>query len=198
METRNIEKLLTDLKNLPKQNAPEDFEEKLLLRISNYERQKSSGESQISRLIRMYFNPVYVPALTIVIVAIVIVYTLDRNQLNHKNHETVVDKAIPIIQETATINNEPQKISIPKKKDFVVKRSKEKLNLGPGISLDEPEFTSNPSSKSQPAFVGFPFPDEPVVIRIPPPEILFRNELESMGINRNNHDSIKLTKTRRR
>lgn len=199
MGTKDIEKLLTDLKNLPKQNAPEDLEERLLQRISEYERKLASGESKFKSFIRIYLNPVYVPALTIVISAALILYTLDKNKLNKQSQDLTIEKAIPVVQEeTQDDKVEPQKISVPKKRDFVIKRDKTKLNLGPGINLDEPEYSYNPSETKQPAFIDFPFPEEPVTIRIPPPEIIFRKELEQVGIPFENKDSIRFINNRRR
>lgn len=195
MGTRNIEKLLTDLKNLPKQNAPEDFEAKLLQRISSYENARSSGEKSFNNYFRLFYNPVYVPAFTIIIVALVIVYTIQRNKLDIHS-QVSIEKAIPIVQEAQSEVKEPQKISVPKKKDYVVKRTKMKLDLGPGINLDETEYSLNPGATNN-QFINFPFPDEPVTIRIPPPEVIFRQELERTRIPNPNKDSIKLTNGRR-
>lgn len=196
MGTKDIEKLLTDLKNLPKQSAPEDFEIRLFQRISDYEKRKSSGEAPLRNFIRSYFNPIYAPAFTIIVVAFMIVYSLDRNKLNIQP-QTPLEKATPVVQETQAQAMEPQKISVPQKKDFVVKRYRAKLNLGPGVSLDEPEY-SYKSNEAKHQFVDFPFPNEPVTIRIPPPEVIFRQEFERLGIPNGNKDSIRLTNTRKR
>ncbi len=196
MGTKDIEKLLTDLKNLPKQNAPEDLEVKLLQRISNYENRKSSGESSLKYFIKAYFNPIYVPAFTIILVAVMIVYTLDRNKANIQP-QIILEKATPVVQELQTQASEPQKISVPKKREYVVKRDKMKLNLGPGVSLDEPDY-SYKAERTKQTFIDFPFPDEPVTIRIPPPEVIFRQEFERIGIPNGNKDSIRLTNSRKR
>jgi len=198
MGTKDIEKLLTDLKNLPKQNAPEDFEQKLLMRINLYESQKSSGELSFRRFVLNYFNPIYVPAFTIVLVAVLIVYTLNRNQIKVNSIEASVEKAIPIVQEEQPITkNEPQKISVPKKRDYVVRRDRMKLNLGPGVNLDERNNYRDVETTT-PALVNFPFTDEPVTIRIPPPEVIFKNELERLNNFNNHKDSIRLINSRRR
>lgn len=198
METRDLEKLLTDLKNLPKQNAPEDFEIKLFQRISLFENKKSSGEVLLKRFIGLFYNPIYVPAFTIILVAIVIVFTLNRNQTIIKYEIIEIEKATPVLQETQTQTVQPQKISVPKKKDFVVKRDKIKLNLGPGVSLDESDYSLNPTESEKSSFISFPFPKEPVTIRIPPPEVIFKREFERIGIVNENKDSIKLTNHRRK
>lgn len=196
METRNIEKLLTDLKNLPKQNAPEDFEDKLLQRISNYEMKQSSGELSFKNFFKVIYNPIYLPAFTIVIVALMIVYTIEKNKLNLQS-QISLEKAVPVVQENSTQVLEPQKISVPKKREYVLKRDKIKLNLGPGISLDEEEYSYNPAQSKQ-EIVDFPFPNEPVTIRIPPPEIIFRKEFDRLEMPNQNKDSIRLTNNRRR
>lgn len=198
MGTRDIEKLLTDLKNLPKQKAPEDLEEKLLQRIQNFERSLASGERPFKRWFSEYFNPIYVPAFTIVIVAFSIIFTITQNDDDFKNEITTIEKAIPVVQEQVTQVNEPQKISVPKKKEFVVKRDKPRLNLGPGVSLDEKEYSYSPNDNKQPSLVDFPYPNEPITIRIPPPELIFKEELERMGIQVGNRDSIRLINNRRR
>ncbi len=198
METKNLEKLLIDLKNLPKQNAPEDFELKLLQRISLFESKKSSGESFLKRFVDLYYNPIYVPALTIVLVAIVIVFTIDRNQSISKTKINAIEKATPIVQEIESQSSQPQKISVPKRRDFVVKRDKIKLNLGPGVSLDENDYSLNPSESEKSSFISFPFPKEPVTIRIPPPEAIFNREFERIGIANENKDSIRLINNRRK
>lgn len=195
MGTRNIEKLLTDLKNLPKQSAPEDFEAKLLQRISSYENARSSGERLFNNYFRLFYNPIYVPAFTIIIVALVIVYTIQRNKIDIQS-QVSIEKATPIVQEFPSEVKEPQKISVPKKKDYVIKRAKMKLDLGPGINLDETEYSLNPGANNN-QFVNFPFPNEPVTIRIPPPEVIFRQELQRERITNQNKDSIRLTNGRR-
>lgn len=198
MGTRDIEKLLTDLKNLPKQKAPEDLEEKLLQRIQNFERSLSSGERPLKRIFRSYFNPIYVPAFTILLVALSIVLTITRNDEYFKNEVATIEKATPVVQEQITQVTEPQKISVPKKKEFVVKRDKPRLNLGPGVSLDEKEYSFHPNESKQSSLIDFPYPNEPITIRIPPPELIFKEEFERMGIQVGNKDSIRLTNNRRR
>lgn len=198
MGTKDIEKLLTDLKNLPKQNAPEDFEQKLLMRINLYESQKSSGEMSFRRIIVNYFSPIYVPAFTIVLVAVLIVYTLNRNQFKINSIETPIEKAIPVVQDEQSVaKNEPQKISVPKKRNYVVKRDRLKLNLGPGVNLDE-RMNYEDIESTTPSLVSFPITDEPVTIRIPPPEVIFKNELERLNNFNNYKDSIRLINSRRR
>ncbi|MCR4417498.1 MAG: hypothetical protein NUV92_07115 [Ignavibacteria bacterium] len=199
MGTNNIEKLLTDLKNLPKQCAPEGFEQKLLERIHKYENSKTSGESIFRRFIITYYNPIYVPALTIILVAVLIVYTVSNNQIKINSVESSIEKAIPVIQETQQITKtEPQKISVPKKRDYVVKRDKINLNLGPGINLDERDYSSENENPTSPTFVNFPFPDEPITIRIPPPEVIFKNEMERLNNFNHNKDSIRMINSRRK
>jgi len=198
MGTKDIEKLLTDLKNLPKQNAPEDFEQKLLMRINLYESQKSSGEMSFRRIFVNYFSPIYVPAFTIVLVAVLIVYTLNRNQFKINSIETPIEKAIPVVQDEQSVaKNEPQKISVPKKRNYVVKRDRLKLNLGPGVNLDE-RMNYEDIESTTPSLVSFPITDEPVTIRIPPPEVIFKNELERLNNFNNYKDSIRLINSRRR
>lgn len=198
MGTRDIEKLLTDLKNLPKQKAPADLEEKLLQRIQNFERSLSSGERPLKQIFRAYFNPIYVPAFTILIVALSIVLTITRNDEDFKNEVATIEKATPVVQEQITQVTEPQKISVPKKKEFVVKRDKPRLNLGPGVSLDEKEYSFYPNESKRSSLIDFPYPNEPITIRIPPPELIFKEEFERMGIQVGNKDSIRLTNNRRR
>lgn len=198
MGTKDIEKLLTDLKNLPKQNAPEDFEQKLLMRINLYESQKSSGEMSFRRIFVNYFSPIYVPAFTIVLVAVLIVYTLNRNQFKINSIETPIEKAIPVVQDEQSVaKDEPQKISVPKKRNYVVKRDRLKLNLGPGVNLDE-RMNYEDIESTTPSLVSFPITDEPVTIRIPPPEVIFKNELERLNNFNNYKDSIRLINSRRR
>ncbi|MCX7612392.1 MAG: hypothetical protein N2043_12480 [Ignavibacterium sp.] len=198
MGTRDFEKLLTDLKNLPKQNAPEDFEEKLFRRINDYEMSRASGEKSIRKFFVPFLNPIYAPAFVLIIVGILIAYTVNQNNPEVQTQNTTVEKATPVIQEQITQITEPQKISVPKKKEFVVKRDRAKLNLGPGINLDEETFSFNPNQTKQTSFIEFPYPNEPITIRIPPPEVLFKNELEKMDIPFGNKDSIRLTNSRRR
>jgi hypothetical protein len=199
MGTNNIEKLLTDLKNLPKQNAPEDFEQKLLERINLYERRKSSGESIFRRFILNYYNPIYVPAFVIVLLAVLIVYSVNQNQVKFNSIEASIEKAIPIVQENQSVSkNEPQKITVPKKRDFVVKRDRVKLNLGPGLSLDERDYANESGKSNQPSLVTFPIINEPITIRIPPPEEIFNNEIEKLNNFNNNRDSLNKFNLRRR
>lgn len=198
MGTRNIEKLLTDLKNLPKENAPKDFEEKLFQRIYNYEKSFSSGEIKAHRKVTVYLNPIFVPAFTIVLVAILIGYTVTQNDTITKADYSSIEKATPVVQEQEPQVNEPQKISVPKRKDFVVKRDKIKLNLGPGVSLDEQDYSFNPAETNKSLFIDFPSTNEPITIRIPPPEVIFREEFERIGIPTNNRDSIRLINNRRK
>jgi len=198
MGQKNIEKLLTDLKNLPKQNAPEDLEKKLLEKINLYEKRKSSGVSFLKRFIISYYDPIYAPAITIVLAAFAIVYTVNQNQIKVDSAEASIEKAVPVIQETQlTTQNEPQKISVPKKRDYVVKRDRIKLNLGPGVSLDEREIYEN-EKPSSPTLINFPFTNEPVTIRIPPPEVIFKNELERLDNFNNYKDSIRMVNSRKR
>lgn len=199
MGTNNIERLLTDLKNLPKQNAPEDFEQKLLQRIKFYEERKSSGETFLRRFVINYYNPIYVPAFTIVLVVILIVYTINQNQIKVNAIETSIEKAIPIVQENQLIHkSEPQKISVPKKRDFVVKRDRVKLNLGPGVSLDEKDHSYENGKSGPPSLVNFPIVNEPITIRIPPPEEIFNNEIERLNNFIDHRDSINKVSTKRR
>jgi len=199
MGQKNIEKLLTDLKNLPKQNAPEDLEKKLLEKINLYEKRKSSGVSFLKRFIISYYDPIYAPAITIVLAAFAIVYTVNQNQIKVDSAEASIEKAVPVIQETQlTTQNEPQKISVPKKRDYVVKRDKIRLNLGTGVSLDERDISYENEKSTPPALVNFPFTDEPITIRIPPPEVIFKNELEKLNNFSNNKDSIRMINSRRR
>ncbi len=198
MGTRDIEKLLTDLKNLPKENAPKDFEEKLLQKIYNYERSFSSGEIKAHKKVRVYLSPIFVPAFTIVLVAVLIAYTVSQNDTITQVDYSSIEKATPVVHEQPTQMNEPQKISVPKRKDFVVKRDRVKLNFGPGVSLDEQDYSYNPTETNQPSFINFPSPNEPITIRIPPPEVIFREEFERIGIPTNNRDSIRLINNRRK
>jgi hypothetical protein len=72
-----------------------------------------------------------------------------------------------------------------------------KLNLGPGVNLDERNNYRDVETTT-PALVNFPFTDEPVTIRIPPPEVIFKNELERLNNFNNHKDSIRLINSRRR
>lgn len=198
MGNNNIEKLLQDLKNLPKQSAPEDFEIKLSERISFYEERKSSGEKLTLRMIR--FNPIYATAFTMIIVIALIVYSVQNNRIEPVQKAEVVEKAIPEIQVQPQIEQvEPQKINVPVKKDFVVKRSKLPLNLGPGVSLDEPEFSNENQPTRRSTFVGYSLDEEAITIRIPPPDVLFNEEIENFKtFQREYKDSIRLTKTKKK
>ncbi len=199
MGTNNIERLLTDLKNLPKQNAPEDFEQKLLQRINLFEARKSSGESIFRRFIINYYNPIYVPTFTLVLVGVLIFYALNQNQVQVNSTEASIEKAIPIIQENQLVfKNEPQKITVPKKQDFVVKRDRVKLNLGPGISLDEKDYSYENGKSGPPSLVNFPSVNEPITIRIPPPEEIFKNEIDRLNNFNNHRDSINKVNFRRK
>lgn len=196
MGSNNIDKLLRDLKNLPKQNAPENFEEILYNKIYYYENKLTSGESFSKRQFRIQYNPIFVPAFTIILVTVLIIYTIDKNENIILPMEEAVERAIPVIQETQVLPKlEPQKISVPKKRDFVVKRDRSKLNLGPGVSLDEREFSFTSEETDPPSFIDFPFPNEPITIRIPPPDVIFRSELEKLN---NNKDSIRFINSRKR
>lgn len=198
MGNNNIEKLLQDLKNLPKQFAPEDFEYKLLERISLYENRKSSGVRFTPGMIR--FNPIYATAFTMIIVIVLIVYSVQNNRIETVQKVQMVEKAVPEVQSQDRVDQvQPQKINVPAKKDFVVRRSKLPLNLGPGVSLDEPELSNQNQPSRRSTFIGYPLDEEAITIRIPPPNVLFNQEIENFNIFQKEYkDSIRLTKTKKK
>ncbi len=198
MGNNNIEKLIQDLKNLPKQFAPEDFESKLMERISLYENRKSSGVRFTPGMIR--FKPIYATAFTMIIVIALIVYSVQNNRIETVQRVQVVEKAVPEVQiQDQADQVQPQKINVPVKKDFVVKRTKLPLNLGPGVSLDKPEFSNENQPARRSIFVGYPLDEEAITIRIPPPDVLFNKEIENFKtFQREYKDSIRLTKTKKK
>ncbi len=199
MEKRNIEKLIADLKTLPRVSAPENLEEVLIKRIVEFENKKVRRDFVFRKYRQYVFNPIFVPALSIILVAFLIVITIKNNQTNTKNLETNIEKAIPIVQESQeVIKSEPQRISIPKRKDYVVKRYKPQFELGPGTSLDEPDYSSDSKNITKPSFVGFPLNDEAITIRIPPPEVIFKEEFEKIGVINRAKDSVKPINSRNR
>lgn len=202
MGTNNIEKLLTDLKNLPKQKAPENFEQKLFERIKNFEIEKSRGEFFIlySKWRKM-FNPILAPALTIVIVLGLIYYVVDNNEIYSEKVIQQIEKAEPKVSTSTNLltqKNTTDKIITKRKKNLVVSRGQLPLQLGPGVSLDETDDFESTISINFEDLMNHSFKEKAVQFRIPPIESIFENE-QKFNLKPNyKNDSIRLTGSRSR
>lgn len=202
MGTNNIEKLLTDLKNLPKQKAPENFEQKLFERIKNFEIEKSRGEFFIlySKWRKM-FNPILAPALTIVIVLGLIYYVVDNNETYSEKVIQQTEKAEPKVSTSTNLltqKNTTDKIITKRKKNLVVSRGQLPLQLGPGVSLDETDDFESTISINFEDLMNHTFKEKAVQFRIPPVESIFENE-QKFNLKPNyKNDSIRLTGSRSR
>lgn len=202
MGTNNIEKLLTDLKNLPKQKAPENFEQKLFERIKNFEIEKSRGEFFIlySRLRKM-FNPILAPALTIVIVLGLIYYVVNNNETYSEKIIQQIEKAEPKVSTSINLltqKNTTDKIITKRKKNVVVSRGQMPLQFGPGVSLDETDDFESTISINFEDLMNHSLKEKAVQFRIPPIESIFDNE-QKFNLKPNyQNDSIRLTGSRSR
>ena len=200
MGNMRIEKLLTDLKNLPKETAGEDFEQKLLERINQYEARQSLDWSEKLIGIKRIFNPILAPALTILMAFGIIYYYLDKNNFQSQHFSGEIDRAKPIIvEEENEIITPPTKIKTPKKKDIVITKVRVPLNLGPGVSLDEKlSIESSFENISNERLIDFPNINKPFQIRIPPPNINFDEEFENFIFMGRTKDSIRLVNSKNR
>lgn len=202
MGINNIEKLLTDLKNLPKQKAPENFEQKLFERIKNFEIEKSRGEFFIlySKWRKM-FNPILAPALTIVIVLGLIYYVVDNNETYSEKVIQQIEKAEPKVSTSTNLltqKNTTDKIITKRKKNLVISRGQLPLQLGPGVSLDETDDFESTISINFEDLMNHSFKEKAVQFRIPPVESIFENE-QKFNLKPNyKNDSIRLTGSRSR
>lgn len=200
MGSDNIEKLLIDLKNLPKQKAPENFEQKLFERIKNFEMEKSRGEFFIlfSKLKKM-FNPILAPALTIVIVFGLIYYVVDNNETYSEKVIQQIEKAEPKVSSSTNLYNQKNttdKIITKRKKNLVVFRNQLPLQLGLGVSLDETDDFESIISIYSKGLMNQSFKEKAVQFRIPPQESIFENEQKFIFKPKYKNDSIILTGSR--
>lgn len=200
MGNMSIEKLLTDLKNLPKEKTGEDFEQKLLEKIHLYESNKLIDSSESWFNFRRFFNPILAPAFTLIFVFGFIFYHIERNDFQNQTSNSEVIKATPVLAEEEKENVVPTtKIKTPKRKDIVITKVRLPLNLGPGVSLDEPT-QNDPSYEtiSSDRMIEFPYTNKPIQIRIPPPSNIFEEDLEDIIIMGQIKDSIRLLNSRKR
>lgn len=173
MEPNTIEKISTDLRNLPKTLAPKDLEQKLVIKIAEYERSKLSGVKQKSPIVEFFRNPIFAPAFSLAVVVLLIFFTVKTNSNLENEISLMLPKAEPRLSEDNSLKDIQitNKIVLPKKREVVVARTRSKapLQLGPGVSLDEQLSRSASGMESVETTVSFSFPNEPSFIRIPPP-----------------------------
>lgn len=173
MEPNTIEKISTDLRNLPKTLAPKDLEQKLAIKIAEYERLKLVGIKRRSPFVEFFKNPIFAPAFSLAAVVLLIFFTVKANTILENEISLMLPKAEPRLNEDNSLKDIPitNKIVLPKKREIVVARTRnrEPLQLGPGVSLDEQLSRSASGMESIETTVSFSFPNEPALIRIPPP-----------------------------
>lgn len=172
MEQKIFERLVTDLKNLPKTDAPKDLEQRLSQRIAEYERDKLRPSKKRIPAFEFFKNPILAPAFSIVFVFLLLLFSVHSNKGDEK-FVSSVPKAEPKLTEDNMMKDIPiaSKINLPKRKDIVVARARMRLplELGPGVSLDNPTGRDDFGTGGIETTVSFPFPNGPVQIRIPPP-----------------------------
>ncbi len=173
MESNIIDKISTDLRNLPKISTSEDFEQKLSKRIADYETSKLLSVRQPLAVFEFFKNPIFAPALSLVVVTFLIIFAVKSNSSVGNEVLLMLPKAESKLSEDNSLKDIPvtNRIVLPKKKEIVVARTRnrEPLQLGPGVSLDQPYSTSTSDLESIETTVSFSFPSEPTLIRIPPP-----------------------------
>lgn len=173
MESNIIDNISTDLRNLPKIAASENFEQNLANRIAEYEISKQPNFRQTSPVFGFFKNPIFAPALSLAIVTVLILFAVNANSNLRDEGLLMLPKAKSKLSEDNSLKDIPipNKIVLPKKKEIVVarNRNREPIQLGPGVSLDQPLSTSTTHLETIETNAGFSFPSEPTLIRIPPP-----------------------------
>lgn len=165
MEKRNIERLITDLKNLPKEKAPENLEEKLLSAIENLNNTSNSHSDKFSifSFYKKIFNPVLAPALSLVLVTIIMVFTLSNKSFYQpdelKEIKTFIDEKPGTVTGTLGTSGstkQPTPVKTDKENNKVIKTEKQIIELGRGIQLDNLESEYETSSPQYLKETGFP------------------------------------------
>jgi hypothetical protein len=173
MEPNIIEKISTDLRNLPRTSAPKDLEQKLAAKITEYESSKLLGVKQTFPIVEFFKNPIFAPAFSLAVVVLLIFFTIQANDNLGNEIPLMLPKAESKLSEDNLFKDVliTNKKILPHKREVVVARtrSRKPLQLGPGVSLDASLPRSVFKVESVETNVSFSLPNEPTIIRIPPP-----------------------------
>ncbi|MCX8009699.1 MAG: hypothetical protein N3A61_00970 [Ignavibacteria bacterium] len=184
MEPKIFEKLITDLKNLPKTKAPENLEQELLRRINQdkYSEKKSIKEKLFH--FNIFKEPIFATVAAIVLVFILVLSALESNENQFNTVTKVFEKAVPSISESSDKPVLPLKNKIALTQKKIAQRTKQRSNeplpfqIGAGTNLDQLEVSKSTVTDETNSFgIETGFPNEPVQIRIPPPARLNPNIL---------------------